>query len=103
MPRNEPEPIRITTATRGRNADINARQRRYLISMAVRTACFVAAVVVFLTMGQGLVMWVLVAASFVLPYVAVVMANSGGSSDPGGPEPFGPDPTRKSIEAPPGG
>ena len=59
MARRESEPIRITTATRGRNADIDARQRRYLISMGVRTACFVAAVVVFLTLGQGWVMWLL--------------------------------------------
>jgi hypothetical protein len=101
MARKEPEPIRITTATRSHSDDIAARQRRYLISMGVRTACFIAAVVVFLTMGQGWLMWVLVIASFILPYVAVVMANAGASLDPGGPEPFGPDPSRKSLEGPP--
>ena len=101
MARHDHEPVRITTATRGRNEDINARQRRYLISMGVRTACFVLAVVVFVTTGQGWVMWGLVIASFVLPYVAVVMANAGSSPDPGGPDPFGPDPSRKSIQPPP--
>lgn len=40
--------------------------------MAVRTLCFVGAVVV----GDNWVRWVLVAGAFLLPYVAVVMANS---------------------------
>jgi hypothetical protein len=48
------------------------RQKRYMISMAIRTVCFVAAVAV----GPGWLRWVLVAAAFLLPYVAVVMANS---------------------------
>jgi hypothetical protein len=39
--------------------------------MAIRTACFISAVVV----GQGWLRWTLVAAAFILPYVAVVMAN----------------------------
>ena len=40
--------------------------------MAIRTACFVGAVVV----GPGWLRWVLVVGAFILPYVAVVMANS---------------------------
>jgi|SRR5664279_1997474 len=97
MAGKESVPIRITTATRGRNADIDARQRRYLISMAIRTLCFVGAIAV----GGGWLRWVLVAAALFLPYVAVVMANAGGSPDPGGPQPFSHDPSRKSIEPPP--
>ncbi len=46
--------------------------KRYVISMAIRTLCFVGAVVV----GDNWVRWVLVAGAFILPYVAVVMANS---------------------------
>ncbi len=42
--------------------------------MAIRTACFVGAVVV----GPGWLRWVLVVGAFILPYVAVVMANSAG-------------------------
>jgi hypothetical protein len=38
--------------------------------MAIRTACFIGAVVF-----DGWVRWILVAAAFILPYVAVVMAN----------------------------
>jgi len=40
--------------------------------MGIRTLCFIGAVVV----GDGWVRWVLVAGAFILPYVAVVMANS---------------------------
>ena len=94
MPRKDPEPIRITTATRSHSDDISTRQRRYLISMGIRTLCFVLAIVF---MGVPWLMWVFIIASFLLPYVAVVMANAGASADPGGPEPIGPDPSRKSI------
>ncbi len=59
------------------------RQRRYLISMGIRTACFVLAVV--FRQVQPL-MWALIVASFVLPYVAVVMANAGSAADPGAPD-----------------
>jgi hypothetical protein len=98
MARKEPDPIRITSATRSHGDDISARQRRYLISMGVRTACFVGAVVAFLTLGNGVIRWVLVIASFVLPYIAVVMANAGASPDPGGPEFFDPDGSRRALD-----
>jgi type III secretory pathway component EscV len=71
--------VRITTAAAGRRADIAARQRRYLMSMAVRTMCFVAAVAV----GPGWPRWVFVAAAVLLPYVAVVMANASASKSDG--------------------
>ncbi|HET7386429.1 MAG TPA: DUF3099 domain-containing protein [Nocardioidaceae bacterium] len=102
MARKEPDPVRITSANRGSSADIQHRQRRYLISMGVRTACFVAAVGVFIAHGRaGWAVWVLVAASFVLPYVAVVMANARSHPDPGGPEYFEPGESGHSLEGPP--
>jgi hypothetical protein len=64
-------PIRITTASSSRNEEIAARQRRYLLSMSLRTVCFVLAVVT-----EGWVRWVMVAGALILPYVAVVMANA---------------------------
>ncbi|WP_109509461.1 DUF3099 domain-containing protein [Nocardioides speluncae] len=70
-------PVRITTAAPSRAEDIAKRQRRYVISMVIRTLCFVAAVVV----GPGWLRWVLVAAALFLPYVAVVMANAVNSRD----------------------
>ncbi|MFC5176911.1 DUF3099 domain-containing protein [Nocardioides taihuensis] len=69
------EPVRITTAATSPQADISARQRRYVISMTIRTLCFVGAVVV----GAGWLRWVLVAGAVLLPYVAVVMANAVGT------------------------
>ena len=89
MARREPEPVRITTATRSHNADIALRQRRYLISMGIRTPCFVLAIV---SIGHWF-MWVFIAASFLLPYVAVVLANARTSPDPGGPDFFDHDPS----------
>jgi hypothetical protein len=68
-------PVRITTAAASREEDIRHRQRRYVISMGIRTVCFVAAVIV----GHGWVMWVLIVAALLLPYVAVVMANAASS------------------------
>ncbi len=68
-------PVRITTAAASRDDDIRMRQRRYIISMGIRTVCFVAAVIV----GHGVIMWLLIVAALLLPYVAVVMANAASS------------------------
>ena len=97
MARKEPDAVRITSASRSQSQDISRRQRRYLVSMAVRTLCFVLAIV----FRGGPLMWVFIVASFLLPAVAVVVANSSAAPDPGGPDPFGPDPSRKAIEPPP--
>ena len=40
--------------------------------MGIRTLCFIGAIVV----GSGWLRWSLVVAALILPYVAVVMANS---------------------------
>ena len=97
MARREPDAIRITSATRSRSADISARQRRYVISMSIRTVCFILAIV---SIGHWF-MWLFMVASLVLPYVAVVAANAGVSPDPGGPEPFHHDQPHKAIESGP--
>lgn len=83
MRRNRPDDsLRITSAHRPRSEDIRGRERRYLISMGIRTACFLLAVAF---MGHW-VMWLFLAASVFLPYVAVVIANAGGNLDPGASE-----------------
>jgi hypothetical protein len=74
MPRDA-DAVRITTAAASRQADISARQRRYVVSMGIRTLCFLAAIAV----GPGWLRWVLFAAAVVLPYVAVVMANAASN------------------------
>ena len=71
--------VRITTAPTSRADDIAGRQRRYLISMAIRTVCVIGAVAV----GPGILRWVLIAGAVLLPYVAVVFANAGNSKDDG--------------------
>jgi hypothetical protein len=68
--RRETAPVRITTAPTSHHDDIDRRRKRYVISMAIRTICFIGAVVV-----DGWLRWVLVVGAFILPYVAVVMAN----------------------------
>ena len=68
--RHETAPVRITTAPTSHHDDIDRRRKRYVFSMAIRTACFIGAVVV-----DGWLRWVLVVGAFILPYVAVVMAN----------------------------
>jgi hypothetical protein len=77
--------VRITTAPESPGSEIAHRQKRYMISMGIRTLCFIAAVAV----GPGWLRWVLVAGAFVLPYVAVVMANSA-SPRVEGTDPLGP-------------
>jgi hypothetical protein len=68
------EPVyQITGARPGVRDDVDSRTRRYLISMGVRTLCFVGAVLV----GDGWLRWVLIVGALVLPYVSVVFANAG--------------------------
>jgi predicted tellurium resistance membrane protein TerC len=62
----------ITSAQQGLSSNLPVRQRRYLISMVIRTGFFVAAV--FLPSPYR---WFCVVAALVLPYIAVVMANAG--------------------------
>lgn len=73
--RHGDDAVRITSASPGSEEGIAQRQRRYLISMAVRVLCFVGAIAV----GPGWFRWVLIVGAVVLPYVAVVMANTAGN------------------------
>lgn len=69
--------MRITTAATSHADDLAQRRRRYIVSMAIRTACVIGAVAV----GDNWLRWVLVAGAVFLPYVAVVMANAGDTRD----------------------
>ncbi|MBL8928845.1 MAG: DUF3099 domain-containing protein [Kineosporiaceae bacterium] len=70
--RDEPEVHRITHARRSHTDDMDQRISRYLMSMAIRTACVL---LVFVVPGYWKIV-VGVGAVF-LPYVAVIMANAG--------------------------
>ena len=75
---------RITGVGRGLAEEQHERTRRYLISMGVRTACFLGAVV-----ASGWLRWILIAAAVLLPYLAVVFANAGRErTEPPPPEIF---------------
>ena len=50
--------------------------RRYLLSMGIRTGCFLLAVVALAVLHWTLVGWLLVVGAVVLPYIAVVVANA---------------------------
>jgi hypothetical protein len=63
---------RITGVRRGLSEDVRGRQRRYLISMGVRTLCFLLALVT-----SGWLRWAFLSGAVLLPYVAVVLANAG--------------------------
>jgi hypothetical protein len=98
MARGEPEPVRITTASRSHSDDVWAREKRYMVTMGIRTACFIVAVLCYLSPLPHWVAWVFMVGSLVLPYIAVVMANAGVSPDPGGPDPFDGNTGRNALE-----
>jgi len=78
----EPEAVRITSAASSRNDDIASRQKRYLLSMGLRTVCFVGAIIASLA-GIHWLWPILIVAALVLPYVAVVMANAASTKGDG--------------------
>ena len=78
----EPEAVRITSAASSRNVDIASRQKRYLLSMGLRTVCFVGAIIASLA-GIHWLWPILIVAAVVLPYVAVVMANAASTKGDG--------------------
>ncbi len=98
MARSEPEAVRITSATRSHTDDLGARKRRYLISMGIRTVCFVLAAV---SIGHWF-MWFFIFGAIFLPYVAVVLANVGITADPADLDPVQADPSLHALEGPSG-
>ena len=76
-------PVSITSARASHSVDIHKRQTRYLLSMGIRTTCFILAIVT-----TGWLRWVLVAGAVFLPYVAVVLANATDRRSQPGPAAF---------------
>jgi len=56
--------------------DQRERVRRYLLSMGIRTVCFLLAVVALAVLHWTVVGWLFVIAAVMLPYIAVVVANA---------------------------
>ena len=76
------EVVSVTSVPDSSDAESNARIKRYLITMAIRTSCFILMVIF-----DGWLRWAFLAGAAFLPYVAVVLANAraprlGGSPIP---------------------
>jgi len=74
-PRTSGDPVGITTAAEPAAEpfayNVGKHEKRYLISMGIRTLCFAAAI---LSIGHWF-LWLFVAGAIVLPYFAVSEAN----------------------------
>jgi hypothetical protein len=66
----------ITSVQRGISDEQKGRRDRYIIGMAIRTICFIGAIV-----SSGVLQWVLLAGALFLPYIAVFIANAGREWD----------------------
>jgi hypothetical protein len=73
-------PTTITDARSGASEELAGRQRRYAITMAFRTACFIAMIFV-----PGVFRWILFGCAVFLPYVAVIFANQAHHRSAGSP------------------
>lgn len=70
MVENRP-PTSVSDAQESADKDYEQRVRRYTISMIIRVVCLLLAFVV-----TGPLRWVMLGGAVVLPYIAVVIANS---------------------------
>lgn len=103
----------ITGAVSPHSDDFDARIRRYLISMSIRVLCVVLAIFVH-AQWRHWSWWIFAVGAVILPYVAVVMANSvdrrrGGAGPapvtpqfilPSHPAPSASEPMSGTIHAP---
>jgi Protein of unknown function (DUF3099) len=66
---------RITDAPASLTDDLGVRYRKYVVSMVIRTACFLC--FAFIDHWSR---WLFIGGAVFLPYVAVVLANAGRES-----------------------
>jgi hypothetical protein len=79
-PRRGDPAVVVTTAAISPEQELAARERRYIITMVIRTICFALAVLLPVPL-----VWKLpaVIAAIVLPWLAVTAANVGPARQPG--------------------
>lgn len=70
-----PSGANITDARAGSSVDMTQRIRRYTVTMAFRTVCFLVAVI----FAHGWLQWTLFAGAVFLPYMAVLLANQSNT------------------------
>jgi hypothetical protein len=91
------EVFRISGARTGLTEDVRARQRRYVISMAIRTVSVILTVVLWNV--ERPLAWAMLVVGALLPYVAVVFANAGRENTPTMPtSTYVPPPIRRALE-----
>ncbi|GAA2277213.1 membrane protein [Streptomyces ruber] len=96
--RRDGEVFRITGARQGLAEDVRGRQRRYVISMSLRTVAVIAAALLWNV--ERHVAIVALVLGMTLPYIAVVIANAGRENAPGLPSTFVTPPARPMIAPP---
>ncbi|MEU6365990.1 DUF3099 domain-containing protein [Streptomyces sp. NPDC046931] len=94
----QPPVFRITGARQGLDADVRGRQRRYVISMSIRTVAVILAATLWNVERPFAIIALVLGA--VLPYVAVVIANAGRENAPSLPSSFLNVPARPMIAPP---
>ncbi len=95
------EVFRITGARQGLADDVRGRQRRYIISMSVRTVSVVLAATLW-NVERHIAVVALVL-GLLLPYISVVIANAGRENAPSLPSTFVTGPIRPRLAEPDAG
>ncbi|KQX81769.1 DUF3099 domain-containing protein [Streptomyces sp. Root1310] len=90
--------FRITGARQGLQDDVRGRQRRYVISMSIRTLSVILAATLWNV--ERHVAIVALVLGVVLPYISVVIANAGRENVPSLPSTFLTVPVRTMIAPP---
>jgi hypothetical protein len=90
--------FRITGARAGLHEDVRGRQRRYVISMTIRTVSVILAASLWNVERHVAIVALVLGAA--LPYIAVVIANAGRENAPSLPSTFVTVPTRPMITPP---
>jgi len=96
--RSNGQVFRITGARQGLDEDVRGRQRRYVISMSVRTVSVILAATLWNV--ERHVAFVALVLGVLLPYISVVIANAGRENAPSLPSTFVAAPTRPMIAPP---
>lgn len=92
------EVFRITGARTSLSADVRGRQRRYVISMGIRTLCILLAIALW-DVSRPFA-WAALVGGALLPYIAVVIANAGRENAVNLPSSLLPPESRPELERP---
>lgn len=99
MPRDRSDPNLVTGARDSRPTEVDARKKRYVVTMGFRTLATAGAIVLFVT-GFRWEGAILIAISVFAPIAAVIAANNHGVPQSGSPAYFDaqPDPSTPQID-----